>query len=1259
MSTIEANFLCGLRGNAVNIGPLPPPSGPGSAVSKGYVDNAIAAIPNLTANDPIEIVNEVITIAAADGATHRAGCVTGGPQSIGGDKTFVDKVYIGGPASHETEVATKGYVDSSALTASDPLSISNGTISMTPAGANASGYVSTGAQTFSGVKTISDGLIVPTRTVGDATGNAASTQFVNNTTVGLGFSAHNGWVSGGYIDRVPPIASGPAISQTFKISPVKVRYTIAHNDTTAESPMSTRVITLFEPDGYTGTVRPEYNEANAIGIYVDQYGGVHQRPVGVEASQLYDWVQVGALLQITNLPPGNVSTIVNVNNVKLMPANNYELVMNDFINYVSPLNLGPLTVSAGGEDLSINVSEGNIWEQMAAVMPSSFTTNRSSPSVITVPATNKPSMYGVWQENSTTYHGDATQSDQLNVLQYNPNGTGDLATIPDVAPWVNIPILFNAAVNFYFWQYPTNSYTSSVEARADTGNFVRIAQPEFRLINVIGIVTVEKGATDLSGAFFSGGEFFNYMVGGSAGATGSTSSSGAYLQSNTAWVDEIYGSDVTGTWNTASKPYQTYNNAANAAFQPSLENTYIVRFSPGYQDQVHLDLNPYVNMEGVSSRSSAITVSGSGEPANPNIDLHAAWATTNDANVAIGKIMLVNGTGVNFDLYGKLNSTTCKSSIFINDLLMYPKPTAPFTVGKFYYAGRRGVGTTVSTDKLTMQGVGFGANVELDGGNIVVDGCMQDMPYTYTVKSTYVNTNIVLHSDTIGDLTFNTPGAGTTMSIIINSCIIAGTLTVNPGVVVMIDRASIIGNVVNNGTINYYDNQFQISQDQWNALSSAGHTLTQANPVIDTQTLTEALALKADTSALASKVNTTTTINGKALSSNVTLSAADLAVGQLPSGTGATTAVFGDSTNKIATTAFVQANGGGAASVIGLVKCNGVGTFSAASAPADYLVSNQPISLTGDVVGGPASTSIATTISGLALSKLANIATNTVLANVSGAPAAPSALTVTSGSVLGNVGAGLSTIPLSAPGTANAVALRDANGSLTANSFIPGFATLASSGVSLTAGSAQIQEFTGSGPYSVTLPATNTCLLGQSFKIINSSAERLTVYNSSSVILVVLYVGIRGEFTNTASGSPGTWSVSVQSTTFSQYINPTLHTPSYSFPAIKYTVSTTLKAQDLFCGPIMVNTSGVLTLPSGVTMLNYLRDIFGSYPPIGYSWKAVIVQYSTSTFSLASNASGGTLYGVTSGPGTANFSAQLWCWVTSTSSFAAVNMRDY
>jgi len=57
---------------------------------------------------------------------------------------------------------------------------------------------------------------------------------------------------------------------------------------------------------------------------------------------------------------------------------------------------------------------------------------------------------------------------------------------------------------------------------------------------------------------------------------------------------------------------------------------------------------------------------------------------------------------------------------------------------------------------------------------------------------------------------------------------------------------------------------------------------------------------------LSSRVPTSTTVNGHALSANVTVIVADLAAGALADGMTATNQTAGDNTNKLATDAFVQ-----------------------------------------------------------------------------------------------------------------------------------------------------------------------------------------------------------------------------------------------------------------------------------------------------------------------------------------------------------------
>jgi hypothetical protein len=80
----------------------------------------------------------------------------------------------------------------------------------------------------------------------------------------------------------------------------------------------------------------------------------------------------------------------------------------------------------------------------------------------------------------------------------------------------------------------------------------------------------------------------------------------------------------------------------------------------------------------------------------------------------------------------------------------------------------------------------------------------------------------------------------------------------------------------------------------------------------------------------------------------------------------------------------------------GLIKRTGANTLAIAVAGTDYLVSNQTITLSGDVTGS-GSTAITTTIAAasVTLAKMANLAANSIIGNNTGSPATPLALTGT------------------------------------------------------------------------------------------------------------------------------------------------------------------------------------------------------------------------------------------------------------------------
>lgn len=92
--------------------------------------------------------------------------------------------------------------------------------------------------------------------------------------------------------------------------------------------------------------------------------------------------------------------------------------------------------------------------------------------------------------------------------------------------------------------------------------------------------------------------------------------------------------------------------------------------------------------------------------------------------------------------------------------------------------------------------------------------------------------------------------------------------------------------------------------------------------------------------------------------------------------------------------------------------------------------------------------------------------------------------------------------------TATAFAGWDANSNLSADMFLPGFATTATGGTTttLTVNSVQTQEFTGTLTQTVVLPVVSTLATGTQFFIINNSSGVVTV-NSSGANLVLAMAG--------------------------------------------------------------------------------------------------------------------------------------------------------
>lgn len=111
--------------------------------------------------------------------------------------------------------------------------------------------------------------------------------------------------------------------------------------------------------------------------------------------------------------------------------------------------------------------------------------------------------------------------------------------------------------------------------------------------------------------------------------------------------------------------------------------------------------------------------------------------------------------------------------------------------------------------------------------------------------------------------------------------------------------------------------------------------------------------------------------------------------------------------------------------------------------------------------------------------------------------------------------------------TASTLALRDANGSLTAVSHIIGYTTTATAAgtTTLTVASTENQFFTGSTTQTVALPVASTLVLGQQYYVYNDSSGLVTVQTSGGNTMVVMGPLTYASFTTilTSGTSTASW----------------------------------------------------------------------------------------------------------------------------------------
>ena len=862
---LNADIVSAKRGSYVTINRVRWPIYSWEVANKEYVDTKVGA--GYTYISPMHKDDITFQVYIDEAASGSAGVVSTGAQYFTGAKTFGDGINLTNtvPGSSNS-VVTESYVDSRlgnilfsspmSRSGTDPITVSiasaTGTFSGVISGTDqtlggditlSGEVVQTGNYTVSGTAAFTGTTTAQTRGVTVADTQVATGALVRAATMGCGFDAGSGWVSGCLLTQTG--------YKTYAVGAGSFRFT---NYTDRAFPKCGEVISHAAWGEFT---IPEISSPSfEIGIYIENTVSgpiIATQPGATNIQLMYgEYVQIGAIITTyvtTPIPIGAV--IVSVVDVKSPFADRTNLTGLELANLISPINTGPNKIFAGQTDLSdltLQMSAGgSMWEYGGNAAASNI--NRNTIVLAAWNSSTKPMFLG-WQDNDQILQNAGT-SMSIDTTQYNPDAAGTalspIVTTTDY--YVNIPILFNPSANVWIMQYPTELWTSLSDAQTNAHSFTRIwGSGQMAFLNVMAVVSVKAHATDLVDAVINSGEFFNYAVGGSSGATGSGGGAGTLNSVTEGYTASVgaspYYSSTGGQMNNFASDFSSYTNAVAAAVVGiNSTNPGLIHLSAGLHVETNnMTIKPHLSVAGWTHGSTRFQLGVGG---NIDVDDAFALAAANRSAIAIRNMRMVDGAGVNINLWTLTGTSTTLRSLFDfydfeceGTFSFYARPPANDTAGD---TCRLTCCVLNACSTLTGDSV-------LDGGTYVLNNIFYpDTGSTLVVKASNCDTNISIMACLLQNVKVQLTGSND-ITVWISSSVMQGAsslMLINSGsgtLTVEIDRSSLpfpattrVTKTGSNISFNVYDDEEE--QDNLVYMSAAGNNtrsgLNLNNSVLD------------------------------------------------------------------------------------------------------------------------------------------------------------------------------------------------------------------------------------------------------------------------------------------------------------------------------------------------------------------------------------------------------------------------------------------